>query len=160
MILKRFYDEPRAQASLLLGDPATHEAIVVDPNRDVDAYRKAAAAEKLTIVAVTETHIHADYLSGTRELAQRAGATAYLSDEGDAEWKYAWATEPNVRLVYDVNRAVALTGAYGGSKYRKSPGSAMSRTTSNEPTTSRTPSAPSASDTRRKRSRSTMLGFS
>jgi hydroxyacylglutathione hydrolase len=101
MILKRFYDEPLAQASFLLGDPATHEAIVVDPNRDVDAYWRAAAAEKLTIVAVTETHIHADYLSGTRELAQRAGATAYLSDEGDAEWKYAWATEPNVRLVRD-----------------------------------------------------------
>src|SRR6266545_2410743 len=101
MILKRFYDEPLAQASFLLGDPATHEAIVVDPNRDVDAYLQAAAAEKLNVVAVTETHIHADYLSGTRELAQRAGATAYLSDEGDAEWKYAWANESNVRLVRD-----------------------------------------------------------
>src|SRR5262249_37306932 len=74
---------------------------VVDPNRDIDAYLKAAAAEGLTIVAVTETHIHADYLSGTRELAQRAGATAYLSDEGGADWKYGWGREPNVRLVKD-----------------------------------------------------------
>src|SRR5262245_14273987 len=107
MILKRFYDEPLAQASFLLGDAGSHEAIVVDPNRDVDAYLKAAEAEKLRIVSVTETHIHADFVSGTRELAQRAGATAYLSDEGDADWKYAWANEPNVKPVRegDVIRA-------------------------------------------------------
>jgi len=99
VLLKRFYDEPLAQASFLLADTATHEAVVVDPNRDIEHYVRAAAAEKLTIVAVTETHIHADYLSGTRELAQRARATAYLSDEGDADWKYAWGHEPNVKLV-------------------------------------------------------------
>ena len=99
MILKRFYDEPLAQASFLLGDTTTHEAIVLDPNRDVDAYLQAAAAEKLRIVAVTETHIHADYLSGTRELAQRAGARVYLSDEGGPDWKYRWGHEPNVTLV-------------------------------------------------------------
>jgi len=99
MILKRYYDEPLAQASFILGDADSHEAIVVDPIRDVDAYLQAAAAEKLRIVAVTETHIHADFVSGTRELARRAGATAYLSDEGDADWKYAWANEPNVKLV-------------------------------------------------------------
>ncbi len=101
MILKRIYDEALAQASFLLGDARSGEAIVVDPNRDVDAYLQAAAAEKLRIVAVSETHIHADFCSGTRELAQRAGATAYLSDEGDENWKYAWANEPNVRLVRD-----------------------------------------------------------
>jgi hydroxyacylglutathione hydrolase len=101
MLLKRFYDEPLSQASFLLGDTVSHEAIVVDANRDVEAYLQAAAAEKLTIVAVTETHIHADYLSGTRELARRAGATAYLSDEGGSEWKYEWGREPGVRLVRD-----------------------------------------------------------
>ena len=101
MFLKRFYDEPLAQASFLLGDTTSLEAVVVDPNRDVDAYLEAAAAEKLRIVAVTETHIHADYLSGTRELARRAGATAYLSDEGGPDWKYAWANEPNVKRVRD-----------------------------------------------------------
>lgn len=101
MLLKRFYDDPLAQASFLLADTDTHAAIVVDPNRDVDAYVRAAAVEKLRIVAVTETHIHADYLSGTRELARRTRATAYLSDEGDADWKYAWAGEPGVQLVRD-----------------------------------------------------------
>ena len=99
MLLKRYYDEPLAQASFLIADTDAHEAIVVDPHRDVDLYLKAAEAEHLRIVAVTETHIHADFLSGTRELARRAGATAYLSDEGDADWKYAWGHEPNVKLV-------------------------------------------------------------
>ena len=99
MLLKRYYDEPLAQASFLIGDTVAREAVVVDPHRDVDLYLKAAETEHLRIVAVTETHIHADYLSGTRELARRAGATAYLSDEGDADWKYGWGHEPNVRLV-------------------------------------------------------------
>jgi len=101
MLLKRFYDEPLAQASFLVGDSDTHEAIVVDPHRDVELYLAAAKAEDMRIVGVTETHIHADYCSGTRELARRAGATAYLSDEGDADWKYAWANEPGVVLVRD-----------------------------------------------------------
>ena len=99
MLLKRYYDEPLAQASFLIGDTVAREAVVVDPHRDVDLYLKAAETEHLRIVAVTETHIHADYLSGTRELARRAGATAYLSDEGDADWKYGWGHEPNVKLV-------------------------------------------------------------
>jgi hydroxyacylglutathione hydrolase len=101
MLLKRFYEDSIAQASFLVGDTATREALVVDPNRDVEAYLAAAAAEKLRIVGVTETHIHADYVSGTRELARRAGAKAYVSDEGDADWKYAWAGEPNVVRVKD-----------------------------------------------------------
>jgi len=99
VLLKRYYDEPLAQASFLIGDTVAREAVVVDPHRDVDLYLKAAETEHLRIVAVTETHIHADYLSGTRELARRAGATAYLSDEGDADWKYGWGHEPNVKLV-------------------------------------------------------------
>ena len=99
MLFKRFYDEPLAQASFLLADTTAREAIVVDPNRDIEAYVRAAAVEKVKIVAVTETHIHADYLSGTRELARRVHATAYVSDEGDADWKYGWADEPNVKRV-------------------------------------------------------------
>ncbi len=101
MLLKRYYDDPLAQASFMVGDTVTHEAIVIDPNRDVDAYMAAASADEMRIVAVTETHIHADYCSGTRELARRAGAKAYLSNEGDADWKYGWGHEPNVVLVRD-----------------------------------------------------------
>jgi hydroxyacylglutathione hydrolase len=96
MILKRFYDEPLAQASFLVGCQATGEAIVIDPNRDVDQYIAAAAAEELRITAVTETHIHADFVSGARELSERTGATMYLSDAGPDEWRYRFRADPRV----------------------------------------------------------------
>ena len=82
MFFKHFYDTDLAQGSYLIGCQASGEAIVVDPRRDVRVYLDEAAAQGLRIVAVTETHIHADYLSGSRELAQAAGARLYLSDEG------------------------------------------------------------------------------
>lgn len=104
MILKRIYDDKLAQASYLVGCAATGEAVVVDPNRDVDQYLALAAKEELRITAITETHIHADYVSGSRELAHRTGATLYLSDEGDADWKYGFASEPGVKLVRDGDR--------------------------------------------------------
>jgi len=101
MILKRFYNTAISQASYLVGCAATGEAVVIDPNRDVESYIQAAAEEGLRITAVTETHIHADYLSGSRELADRTGARLFLSDEGTADWKYAFANQPNVTLVRD-----------------------------------------------------------
>ena len=93
MFVKRFYEPQVAQASYLIGCAAAGEAIVIDPNRDVDEYIRAAAQENLRIAHVTETHIHADYVSGARELARRTGATLYLSDEGDKDWKYQFARE-------------------------------------------------------------------
>jgi hydroxyacylglutathione hydrolase len=101
MILKRFYDNRLAQASYLYGCPQSGEAVVIDPCRDVDQYLEAAEAEGMRIVGVTETHIHADFASGSLELAERTGATLYLSDEGDEMWKYAFADRPNVRLIRD-----------------------------------------------------------
>jgi hydroxyacylglutathione hydrolase len=93
MLFQRFYDEDLAQASYFIGCQATGEAIVVDPRRDIQAYLDEAEKNGMTIVAVTETHIHADYLSGSRELAAATGARLYLSDEGDAEWKYGFEGE-------------------------------------------------------------------
>lgn len=88
MYFKHFYDEDLSQGSYLIGCQACGEAVVVDPRRDVTAYLEDAAANDLKIVAVTETHIHADYLSGALELAQVAGAKLYLSDEGGDDWQY------------------------------------------------------------------------
>ncbi len=93
MIVRRFFEPALAQASYLIGCGASGEALVIDPLRDAEAYIGAAAAENLRITHVTETHIHADYLSGSRELAGRTGATLLLSDEGGADWKYGFASE-------------------------------------------------------------------
>jgi hydroxyacylglutathione hydrolase len=88
MFFNRIYDEDLAQASYIIGCQATGEALVVDPRRDIDVYRSIAENNGLTITAVTETHIHADYLSGTRELAASTGATIYVSGEGGEDWQY------------------------------------------------------------------------
>ncbi len=101
MLLRRFYERSLAQASYMVGCQATGEAIVVDPNRDVDVYLRAAEDEGMTIRQVTETHIHADFLSGARELARRSGATLLLSAEGDDDWQYAFAEEEGARLLRD-----------------------------------------------------------
>jgi hydroxyacylglutathione hydrolase len=93
MIVKRFFEPLLAHSSYLIGCAEAHQAIVIDPHRDIDTYIAAADAEHLQITYVTETHIHADYLSGSRELAHRTGAELLLSDEGDANWKYAFARE-------------------------------------------------------------------
>src|SRR6267142_3807124 len=90
MYFRMIYDEKLAQAAYLIGCQRTGEAIVIDPQRDVDRYLNIATKEGLRIIAAAETHIHADFLSGVRELAEQVGAKAYLSDEGDAEWKYQW----------------------------------------------------------------------
>ena len=98
MLLERIYDEDLAQASYFIGCQAKGEAIVVDPRRDIDEYLAIAAKNGMRIVAVTETHIHADYLSGTRELAARTGATTYVSDEGGPDWTYGAAFDDAVRM--------------------------------------------------------------
>lgn len=101
MLLKRFYHEGLAQASYLLGCQKTGEAIVIDANRDPEPYLAAAAENGMRITQVTETHIHADYLSGSRELAHRAGAQLLLSAEGGPEWQYGFAAEEGARLLHD-----------------------------------------------------------
>lgn len=81
--------------------------MVVDPMRDITPYLAVAQREGLRITHITETHIHADFVSGSCELAAATGATMYLSDEGDADWKYGYADArdhtgmPKVILVRD-----------------------------------------------------------
>ncbi|HEV8357162.1 MAG TPA: rhodanese-like domain-containing protein [Gemmatimonadales bacterium] len=101
MHFQRFYDDQLAQASYLIGCGATGTAVVVDSNRRTDDYIAAAEAEGLRIVGVTETHIHADFVSGSRELAARTGATLYVSGCGPPEWQYEFRHEPGVVLLAD-----------------------------------------------------------
>jgi len=101
MILERVYDDKLAQASYLVGCAATGEALVVDPHRDADEYVALAEKHNLRITHVTETHIHADFVSGARELAGRTGARLYLSAEGGSDWQYAFAEEAGATLLRD-----------------------------------------------------------
>lgn len=101
MLLRYFYDDKIAHASYMVGCQATGEAIIVDPARDIEPYLQVAEENGLKIVASTETHIHADFLSGSRELAKRTGAKLYLSDEGDENWKYEFTEKFDYQLVKD-----------------------------------------------------------
>ena len=98
MLLERIYDEDLAQASYLIGCQASGEALVIDPRRDLGEVLSRAQTHGLRIVAVTETHIHADYLAGTRELAAATGATVYVSDEGGPDWTYGPEFDGAVRM--------------------------------------------------------------
>ncbi|MCY7776312.1 MBL fold metallo-hydrolase [Bacillus licheniformis] len=104
MLLRYFYDKKLAHASYLVGCQKTGEAIVIDPGRNLKPYLQAAKEEGLNITAAAETHIHADFVSGARELGATHQAKLYLSDEGDADWKYQYVDEVKHRLVKDGDR--------------------------------------------------------
>lgn len=100
MFLRQITDHSLAQNAYLIGCQRTGEAIIVDPERDVDRYLKVAADNDFKITAVADTHIHADYLSGVREFVVRHGAVAYLSAEGGPDWQFEWAKDhPKVRFL-------------------------------------------------------------
>jgi len=88
MFFQHIYDKSLAQGSYLIGCQKTGESIVIDAKRDVDTYIDIAQQNGLRITHIAETHIHADFLAGSRELAALTGATMYLSDEGGADWSY------------------------------------------------------------------------
>lgn len=88
LLMERVFDESLAQTSYLLASTETKEAIVIDPKRDIDTYLELAQKHKLKIKYVAETHIHADFLSGARELASATGAQLLLSGETDKNWGY------------------------------------------------------------------------
>jgi len=92
MFFRSFFDEKLAHMSYLVGCQKTGEAIIIDPARDLTAYLETSKKEGLSITAIAETHIHADYLSGAKEAADVLGATLYLSDEGADQWKYEYAS--------------------------------------------------------------------
>lgn len=91
MFFKQIYEPGLAHASYMVGCQKTGECLVIDAKRDVDTYLEIAKQERLKITHLTETHIHADFLAGTRELASVTGAPMFLSDEGGSEWLYDFA---------------------------------------------------------------------
>jgi hydroxyacylglutathione hydrolase len=86
MYFEQFYLGCLAHASYLLASDG--EAVVVDPQRDVELYLKAAADHGLTIRHIFESHLHADFVSGHRELAARTGATIYMGVQAGATFPH------------------------------------------------------------------------
>jgi hydroxyacylglutathione hydrolase len=86
MYFEQFYLGCLAHASYLLG--SNGEAVVVDPQRDVDIYLQAAEEHGLTIRHIFETHLHADFVSGHRELAARTGAAIYIGARAEAKFPH------------------------------------------------------------------------
>ena len=93
MYFQHVYDKTLAQASYFIGCQKAGVAAVIDPKRDIDTYLEIAKQNNMQITHVFETHIHADFLSGARELAAVTGAKMYLSDEGGEGWEYEFAHE-------------------------------------------------------------------
>ena len=93
MFFQHVYDKTLAQASYFIGCQKAGVAAVIDPKRDVDTYLEIAKQNNMQITHIFETHIHADFLSGARELAAVTGAKMYLSDEGGEGWQYEFAHE-------------------------------------------------------------------
>jgi glyoxylase-like metal-dependent hydrolase (beta-lactamase superfamily II)/rhodanese-related sulfurtransferase len=86
MYFKQFYLGCLAHASYLISSEG--EAAVVDPQRDVDEYIAEAEAHQLTIKYIIETHLHADFVSGHHELAERTGATIVFGSQANVEFEH------------------------------------------------------------------------
>jgi hydroxyacylglutathione hydrolase len=104
MLLRRLHHDGLAQAAYLIACQSAKEAVVVDPLRDPAPYIDAARREGVRITHVTETHIHADFLSGAAALARATGAQLLLSGEGRGVAGYDRAAYPDARWLCDGDR--------------------------------------------------------
>ncbi len=91
MYFEQFYLTCLAHASYMIGSEG--EAAVVDPQRDVDIYLKAAGEQNLKIRHIFETHLHADFVSGHKELAARSGAKIYIGAQANAGFPHVPLTD-------------------------------------------------------------------
>jgi hydroxyacylglutathione hydrolase len=112
MVLRPFLFEGTSCASYLFGCTSQHKLAVVDPHAElVDSYLEAAAAIGSPIVAVFETHVQADHLSGLPMLVERIGATAYLPENAGVEFGHvALADGDEVELGNTIVQAIATPG--------------------------------------------------
>ena len=91
MLFYQLFEPGLAQYTYIIACDQTKRALVVDPGRDLTEVWATAKKHGLTIEAVTETHIHADYLSGVQTCCQQYGLTAFLSSYGKEDgWQYQW----------------------------------------------------------------------
>jgi hydroxyacylglutathione hydrolase len=100
MLLRQIFDPYLAQYAYLVGCQRSGEALIIDPQRDIDRYKFLAKENGVRITAVAETHIHADFVSGAQEFVADPDIHLYLSGEGGPDWNYHWPKPgPNTRLL-------------------------------------------------------------
>jgi hydroxyacylglutathione hydrolase len=105
MHFEQFYLGCLAHASYMLASEG--EAVVVDPQRDVEIYLQAAEAKQVSIRHIFETHLHADFVSGHRELASRTGARIYIGAQAGAAFPHV-AVDDGFQLLAGKMRITAL----------------------------------------------------
>ena len=89
MFFKQIKDPGLAQYAYLIGDKEAGQAIIFDPQRDMEKYLALARQDEIKIVAAADTNIHADYIYGLKQFAE-TGINIYASDEGAEDWKFTW----------------------------------------------------------------------
>ncbi|HDQ07379.1 MAG TPA: MBL fold metallo-hydrolase [Methanoculleus sp.] len=107
MLLKQFFIEKIAHSSYLIGGTTT--CAIVDPSRDVDRYIEAAEAEGLKITHILETHLHADFVSGHMDLAERTGAEIYAPAAGHCTFEHIAVSHGNTFRIEDMEVRVIET---------------------------------------------------
>jgi hydroxyacylglutathione hydrolase len=100
-MFQRFFDEGLAQASFLIGCDRTRRGVIVDPRRDASIYTAAAAQSGVTIAASIETHVHADFVSGARELATK-GADVYAGPGSNLEFAHHAVSDGETLQIGDI----------------------------------------------------------
>jgi hydroxyacylglutathione hydrolase len=88
VLFRQFVDDDLGCASYLIGDPASGEAVVVDPAYSIEQYVEAAAEDGVRIVRILETHTHADHVSGHGRFALEHGVPVSIHPLGDPEYPF------------------------------------------------------------------------
>src|SRR5229473_4233000 len=109
MRVRQFVDEGLGNSAHLLISDRDGVAALVDPLRDVDQYQDMARREGVQITHVFETHIHNDFVSGSRELAAKAGARIVASADAGLEFDHQAVRDGDVVAVGDVSITVLAT---------------------------------------------------
>jgi hydroxyacylglutathione hydrolase len=94
--IEPFVDKGLGNSAYLIGSDETKKGILIDPLRDVDRYLHAASERGLTLTHVLDTHLHADFVSGNREIAHQTGAMIGASAEAKLEFVHQPLTEDSV----------------------------------------------------------------
>ena len=99
MLIEQFFDAGLGHASYLVADPEAGVAFLVDPDRNIDAYLTAAARLGVLITDSFETHVHNDYVSGSRALAELRPITVHAGEDADVAYPHASQADGDVTKV-------------------------------------------------------------